>query len=136
MTLYMVVNRIMDIWGGRVDYAVVPIPIVLLMLQLVLWKIRSRPPDAAANAGKAAKAALPGAELGETVSAGRPVLDSPMPCCLSAASHSHKHAGQGESTLAAAMLKIDGRRPNLAARFALIFLKHGFDSKFEYATCT
>ncbi len=54
----------------------VRIPIVLLTLPLVLWKIRSRPPDAAANAGKAAKAALPGAELRETVRPGRSVLDS------------------------------------------------------------
>src|SRR5579875_232799 len=65
MVLYIVVNRVIYSWGWRASYAVVPLPIIVLILPLVIWKVRTRPLQSAV-AGSAASI-LPGAELGEAM---------------------------------------------------------------------
>jgi MFS family permease len=66
MVLYIVVDRFIALWGWRVGYAVMPVPIILLILPLVLWQIRSRP-RAAERSASSAPLDLPGVEVAQAL---------------------------------------------------------------------
>lgn len=68
MVLFIVVNRIIKSWGWRLGYGVIPFPILAIILPLVLWQVRSRPPGAAVKTtSDELPEGAPGFEIGEAL---------------------------------------------------------------------
>jgi MFS family permease len=67
MVLYIVVNRLIEAWGWRAGYGVIPIPIILLILPLVIWKVRSRPGAVGEIRTSSAPAASSGVDIGQAL---------------------------------------------------------------------